>query len=287
MRHIPEQMRPSEGDGATTWCLCWVLTRRDSARLGFTEHDMDLRVDGVTCRASSALEGGTVESASGLVVDSLRIDGALDDDAIRAEDVAAGLYDGAVIDRWLVDWRDPGARLLTFRGAIGEISRRGESFNAEIEGLSAPLNRPIGRVYLKNCDACLGDSRCRARIDQPGMTSRVTVTARESAIRIRVDGLENHADGWFAHGRLTLEGGATAVVLAHRGELLDLAEPISVAPGDSATLTVGCDGSASTCQSKFDNLLNFQGFPHLPGDEWITSYPAEGDLADGGSRNGK
>jgi hypothetical protein len=35
---------------------------------------------------------------------------------------------------------------------------------------------------------------------------------------------------------------------------------------------------------KFDNIANFRGFPHMPGNDVVTSYPAQGDAnMDGGS----
>ncbi|MFT6426340.1 MAG: hypothetical protein ACJAYH_002126 [Celeribacter sp.] len=37
---------------------------------------------------------------------------------------------------------------------------------------------------------------------------------------------------------------------------------------------------------KFDNFLNFQGFPHIPGEDWLTSYPQSSDLNEGGSLTG-
>jgi hypothetical protein len=38
-----------------------------------------------------------------------------------------------------------------------------------------------------------------------------------------------------------------------------------------------------TCQAKFDNLLNFRGFPHIPGDDWLASYPVSSNQNTGGS----
>ncbi len=38
-------------------------------------------------------------------------------------------------------------------------------------------------------------------------------------------------------------------------------------------LEPGCDKRAETCREKFDNFLNFRGFPHIPGEDWLISYP--------------
>jgi uncharacterized phage protein (TIGR02218 family) len=53
--------------------------------------------------------------------------------------------------------------------------------------------------------------------------------------------------------------------------------------GDSVRLEAGCDKRGETCRLKFDNFLNFRGFPDIPGDEWLTSYPISSQANDGGS----
>ncbi|WP_159845869.1 DUF2163 domain-containing protein, partial [Brevundimonas sp. G8] len=53
MRNIPEEMAVRIESGATTLCHVWRLERADGAVMGFTDHDRDLVVDGVVCRAAS------------------------------------------------------------------------------------------------------------------------------------------------------------------------------------------------------------------------------------------
>jgi len=48
----------------------------------------------------------------------------------------------------------------------------------------------------------------------------------------------------------------------------------------------GCDKRSSTCSGRFDNLLNFRGFPSIPGGDFLTVYPGAGQRHDGGSRRG-
>ncbi len=42
--------------------------------------------------------------------------------------------------------------------------------------------------------------------------------------------------------------------------------PLQSAPsaGDTFTVYYGCDHTPGTCQSKFNNLANFRGFPYVP-----------------------
>lgn len=45
-----------------------------------------------------------------------------------------------------------------------------------------------------------------------------------------------------------------------------------------------CDKRWATCVGTFENGINFQGFPDIPGDDFLTAYPATGGRHDGGSR---
>jgi uncharacterized phage protein (TIGR02218 family) len=66
---------------------------------------------------------------------------------------------------------------------------------------------------------------------------------------------------------------------------LELWQPMShaIAIGDEFTVTAGCDKRFTTCQSKFANAVNFRGFPHMPGNDFITAVARPGDPNNNGS----
>ena len=53
-------------------------------------------------------------------------------------------------------------------------------------------------------------------------------------------------------------------------------------PGDRVRLEAGCDKLPRTCRKKFNNFLNFRGFPDIPGEDWLMSYPIPSGQNDGG-----
>jgi len=59
-----------------------------------------------------------------------------------------------------------------------------------------------------------------------------------------------------------------------------------IGDGDRFRVVAGCDKTAETCRAKFSNFLNFRGFPHIPGDDWVTAYPKNGAVHDGSSLQG-
>jgi uncharacterized phage protein (TIGR02218 family) len=295
MRALDPALADALAGGATTLCACWLIVRADGVRLGFTDHDEDVRFDGVVFAAAGAVTGSAVESTLGLAADQSEIAGALSAGALTEADIEAGRYDGAEVSRWLVDWREPARRALLFRGMIGAVERQGVRFSAEVLGLSALLNRPLGRAFLPTCDAALGDERCRVDLAAGGFRAEATVTSVAGTMLV-VAGLDAFAAGWFARGRAVFLDGAAAGVaaavasdrLSTEGRVLDLWGPprAGLAPGTRLSVEAGCDKRLATCRDRFRNLANFRGFPHMPGDGWIMSYPAAGERADGGSRRG-
>ena len=131
----------------TTICRAWAIQRRDGVVLGFTDHDARLEFDGILFRPDHGMSARALVQGSGLSVDNSEAAGALSDDAITERDLLAGLWDGATLRMWEVDWNDPRERTLIFAGSLGEVSRGNGAFRAELRGLSEPLNAAQGRVY--------------------------------------------------------------------------------------------------------------------------------------------
>ena len=279
--------------GATTVCQAWSVVRADGVGYGFTDHDRDLSFDGVLFKASSGLTASALAQSTGLSVDNAEAMGALSDAAITEADLQAGRFDAAEVRIWLVNWADVSARVEQFRGSFGEISRAGGAFRAELRGLSEVLNRPQGRVYHKSCPAVLGDLQCRFDLSQLGFSAEVAVVSVDGEGRVHLPALATSPTGWFERGRLRVVSGAAAGLVglvkfdvASAGARVvelwtGLAVPLMA--GDVVRLEAGCDKTAATCRGKFNNFLNFRGFPHLPGEDWLTSYPVPGQAHTGGS----
>jgi len=281
--------------GATEVARCWKLTRNDGVVLGFTDHDRDLTFDGVTFCAGTGLSAAAVSQTTGLAVDNTEAVGALTATAVCETDIAAGRFDGAEVEAWLVQWSAPENRVLQFRGTIGEVTRAGGAFTAELRGLSEVLNVPRGRVYQKRCAAVLGDAVCRVDLSSPAFSVETAILHAEGQRVFEFDVGGGYAPRWFERGVLTVLDGAAAGLSGaikrdrpqqtglRRVELWDqLRAP--VAAGDRVRLTAGCDKSMETCRTKFSNMLNYHGFPDIPGEDWLVTHPTRLSVRDGGSR---
>ncbi|MEZ5987246.1 MAG: DUF2163 domain-containing protein [Hyphomonas sp.] len=160
MRLMTSEFAARLASGATTTCLCWRLTRGDGFVLATTEHDRALVVDGVTYRPGGALEAGSFTQSAGFAPGQAAAGGVLADEAITEADLAAGLWDGARVDVLRVDWERPDLFVQVWSGRLSEVTRGPGGFSAELVSLKADLERPVGRVYARACDAVLGDARC-------------------------------------------------------------------------------------------------------------------------------
>jgi uncharacterized phage protein (TIGR02218 family) len=281
--------------GATTVCRAWTVRRTDGTLLGFTDHDRDLVVDGIACRADTGLTAKALQQTTGLSVDNTEAVGALSDSSIREADLLAGRFDAADVRSYLVNWAEPGTWIEQFRGSFGEIVRAGGAFRAELRGLTEALNRPQGFAYQPVCSAVLGDSRCRFQTDTAGYFAEQAVEAVEDCRFFDFTGFSGFEDRWFEHGRFeVLTGEAAGLVgvvkndrLTADGRQIELWQSIGAAilPGDRFRVVAGCNKSAATCRNKFANMLQFRGFPHIPGEDWLASYPVSDRPNRGGARN--
>lgn len=282
--------------GSTTRARCWRLTRRDGLVLGFTDHDRDIAFGGITFAAGAALSASEAASSLGLSVDDQEALGALASGAITERDLRRGLYDGATVDVWDVNWSDPSARIAVGTYRLGEVARSDGAFRAEMRSRSGALAAKAGRRFLSTCDATIGDARCGVALASPAYTGAGLVEGL-AGTRLTASGLASFPSGHFDRGVLTFTGGANAGrrlevrAFAPRGarQVLDLwqAPPDPPARLDPFTVSAGCDKTFATCRDRFLNAPNFRGFPHMPGESFVAEYVAPGDSAlDGGSRHG-
>lgn len=282
--------------GSTTVCRAWTVRRRDGLVLGLTDHDRDLLVDGVSCRADTGMTARALQQTTGLSVDNSEAFGALSAAAITEADLTAGRFDGAEVQAYLVNWAAPQDFLLQFRGSLGEISRADGSFKAELRGLTELLNRPHGMAYTPGCSAVLGDGRCRFDLRQPGYFAEVAVNATDDGRIFTFHDFASFDERWFEGGRFTpISGAASGLVgvvkidrQTGRERRIELWQSLRapITAGDMVRIEAGCDKSATTCRVKYSNFPNFRGFPHIPGEDWLASYPVPGRPNGGLRRSG-
>ncbi|MBA4492429.1 DUF2163 domain-containing protein [Paracoccus sp. S1E-3] len=292
MKQISPTLQAHLDSGTTTFAWCWRITRADGLAFGFTDHDRALAFDGTEFEPESGLTASEIRSGADLSVDAQDAAGALRSDRITEADILDGRWDNAEVELWRVNWVSPVQRVLMRRGAIGQIRRGRHAFVAEIRSMSHTLGQTVGRSFQASCDAALGDDRCGVDLEDPAFRGAGTVIDRLRDRAFTASGLGSFAPGWFRFGTLDWTSGPNAgrraEVLAHgRSDgiaLLTLLEaPIRpIGAGNSFTIQAGCDKRIATCGAKFGNVVNFRGFPHIPGQDTILRYASSDGGHDGG-----
>jgi uncharacterized phage protein (TIGR02218 family) len=293
MRPISPSMEEKLDQRTSTFCNCWRLTRRDGAVMGFTDHDRDLMFNGVAFQARSGLTASQMESGVGFAPGTSEASGALQADSITESDLLSGLYDGASVEIWLVDWTNVEDRLLLDVATIGEVSRSEYAFSAELRSSADFFDQQQGRAFQRACSADLGDLRCKFNMGTPGFsTTGAVISHAEDLIAGDVAGVFDN--GFFTGGRLTFSAGANAgasvTIKSHTQNGLRAKFTTwtrfgaAISAGEPFAVVAGCDKSPDACRSKFNNLINFRGFPHMPGNDLVIAYPSSlAPTMDGGS----
>ena len=262
----------------TTLATCWKITRRDGVVLGFTDHVRNLEVDGVTYQAASGYTRTAIRSTADLAVDNLDVESVFSDGGITEVDLRTGRYDFAEIRMFLLNYEDLGQGILKLRrGWLGEVTIRDGMYVAELRGMTQKLLMTVGEVYAPDCAADLGDARCG--VDLAALEESGTVSAVSSITAFQTSLVQ--ATGWYDGGELIWTSGANAgQTVAVRSwdaatSTLTLFLPAlhPIQAGDAFTIRPGCDKTFATCQAKFDNAVNFRGFPHVPGNDQVLGYP--------------
>ena len=192
-----------------------------------------------------------------------------------------------------MDWSNPAARLLIDMGGIGEVRRSEFAFTAEVRSVAHELDEARGRLYQAGCAADLGDARCTVNLSASAFRANAIVVSTDGNLNFIADAL-NFDDAFFDGGLAAFttgdNTGVRVMIKNHRpataGASISLWSSLgkTIAIGDHVTLTAGCDKTFATCRARFNNIVNFRGFPHMPGNDVVMSYPVAGDTRmDGGS----
>lgn len=290
MRTLPPGLQAHLDSGTTTLCHCWRVTLKSGEKLGFTDHDNLLNFDGTVFEADAGFTASSIESSLGFSVDNMEAEGALQSAKLDEARLHAGEFDHATIEVWRVNWADVSQRVLMRKGHLGEVTYGDGAFAAEVRGMAHLLSQQRGRLFQYGCDAELGDSRCGVSLNGPAFTAAGVVVAVESAAVI-LSGI-GIVDDWATRGvlRFTASGKTIAVKRQRNVGALTRVElrqalTFSVDVGSAVELVAGCDKQFATCRSKFSNTINFRGFPHMPGTDFVAGFASSNDPNnDGGKR---
>jgi uncharacterized phage protein (TIGR02218 family) len=263
-----------------------LLDLRDGTSIGITDHDKDIEFDigdgAVTYGARTGILASDIVLSAGLDPDNCEITGPIGE-TVTLEAVLGGRFDRAVARLFQVNWKNLGAGAIKLlQGNVTETRIEGGKFVFEIRSDVDRFNQTVGRTIVNNCDADHGDARC-GRVPESVTGTVISVT---DAMTFRVAFIGVFANEYFNAGTVEAMTGELAGTLpvevfswTSAGNIV-LFTPLAEAPaiGDTFNIVRGCGKSRADCMAR-NNIVNFRGFPEIPGSDAINraTIPGQGN----------
>lgn len=153
----------------TTVATCWEITRNDGQVFRFTDHDKDIEFEGNRYYSKVGYTRSAVVNDSSMSVDNLEVQGIVDSELLKTDELRAGLFDHAEVRIFLLNYKDLSQGIMRLRrGWLGEVTfGNGGVFRTELRGMTQALSQVITELYSPECRADLGDNRCKVNINPP------------------------------------------------------------------------------------------------------------------------
>ncbi len=285
MKILESTLKEALASKTLTLCWCWLITRLDGVQLGFTSLDVPITIGGVTYYGTTGFDPGAAQQSQGVdKLDSQTLKGILDQTGISKAELDSGIFEGAQVRRFLVDYTnlpenlelDPPKHLELALGYLGSKKRNSLGYEIQTKDYLSLLENNIGTTTSKTCRANLGDDDCR--VDLSSYTHSVTVTATLDRRIFTIDGgLPNK---YFDRGRLRFTSGVNQGldfdISYYQDNQIILAQPapFSIAVGDTLTAIAGCAKTKLAC-IRFGNFANFMGEPDVPTTDLAINTPSK------------
>ena len=270
------------GPCVTARCQIWTITRRDGEVFRYTSHDVDVRYGGEVYSACRSLNPSASENASTLgSVGNIELVGIIDDEGISEADLYGGKFDDAYVTVDLISWGAPvdvPRRLAS--GWTGQLSQGDTSFNMEVLGSSARLEQQaLTQPFAPGCRWIFGDDRCGVDVEAMKLTGAVMAVG--SRTRFAVDLSGDPAGRQWTNGRLRWTSGPNDGQVLEVKEVDFAAGLVTLWPsaallpqvGDTFDLLPGCDKAKTGGCTVYANIINFGGFPDVPGEDALLETP--------------
>lgn len=151
-----------------------------------------------------------------------------------------------------------------FTGTVTSLVVQGVTCDLVVPSVfSAYMSTEFPSVFFQSqCNHVLYSVRCGA--SQDGKVFSTSVGAIVDTTHLIVDlGIDFEA-GFFTGGEVTTEV-ERRLIVKHDGVNIWLNYPFrEIDAGQDVTLYAGCDHKINTCHTKFNNLVNFLGWPYTP-----------------------
>lgn len=264
-------------------CNVIKVTTADSTVYAYTDGNLDLTIDSVVYKAEALSTKVKTFSTANAEVSNEVIESTWFAD-IQEADILEGKLDFATVEAGIASWKNPSEGILVFfSGKISDVKWTDDGWRVDIQNYLNQLKKLIGTIATPHCWHQLYDSlapgkpgACQVNSASYTFTGTVDVVLTDRW-KFKISGdAATQADKYFTNGVLTFTSGAnngvSKEVKIHEvnadpniGKSIEFFLPtfFTIEVGDTFSVKAGCDKSLDTCKNKFNNVVNFGGFPHI------------------------
>ena len=261
----------------------YTLTLSDGTVYRWSGSDVALSGNSQTWTLGPGLQRTKVRFVIGTAVDDLRVTitdirgTTINGIALMAFIAAGGLVGARLqLDRafWGPTDQAPVGALMWFAGRISVPAGDRYSADLVVQSDTVMFETMVPReVFQARCLNTMYDSACTK--DRTALTLSITAGGATDAKKLTFSHAATSALP-FALGSITGVTGANAGISRSiraftSGSSITVLNPwpFAVAPGDTFSAVPGCDGTQTTCNSTYSNLIHFRGQPYIPLPESI------------------
>jgi uncharacterized phage protein (TIGR02218 family) len=261
-----------------TRALCLRIMPMVADPIMITHYPRDLRMsNGHVYRTASGYEFTGYTANTSMAAAMIDLDGIAGFAGIGRDAIASGVFDNARCYLFACDWTNPIEDYEPIVASIlGKTTIEDDRYKIEEMALVDVLSQSVGRTYTPTCPWRFGSAECGVNLLPITVTG--TLTSVTSA-NLFEDSSRAEADDYFAMGSIRFTTGANAglkeqEIRAYSSGVIETYEPFYYMPqvGDAYSMIPGCRKRfAVDCVVKWNNGVNFGGFPDVPTSTTYTS----------------
>jgi uncharacterized phage protein (TIGR02218 family) len=249
--------------------LCLRIVPKIIPPVLLTDFPRDLVMNtGDTYKTSSGYQFTGYSANADMTGDVIDLEGIAGYAGIDRDVVASGLFDGARCYLFAVDWRNPIVDNEPMTCSIfGKTALVDGRYRIEEMSLIDLLGQSIGMTVRPQCRHTFGDKICRVPLTK---YAGIIVSATDNANFIV--GGRTEPDDYFGYGTIAITSGKNVNIKPREIKAytasgnVEVYEPFyyPLQAGDTYEMTAGCRKRLSDCRDKWNNVINFGGFPNVP-----------------------
>lgn len=251
------------------WCLRIVCTNGTTVRM--TTYPFDLTMSNDTFyETDTGHEATAYGSGTSMAASAIDLTGFVGVAGITRDQIASGVFDNARVYIFKCDFLGPVEDYEPVTaGWFGKTRIEDEKYTIEGMSLIDALAQSVGKTYTPNCSRTFGDAGCTKDLAALDVTGAVTHVTSDTVI---MDSSRGEAADYFGAGTIQFTSGNNAGLkpleiksYAADGTITTF-EPFYYLPqvGDAFVLIPGCRKRLEDCRDKWNNVVNFFGFPQAP-----------------------